>query len=152
VPASVKVKLIGPLLVQVKLLHWDLSIRMLASQALHELSLIAPAYMVEQVLPDLLGQVYSPDVVRRHGSILGVAEVIRGVANYPAWVPPDLVQAIVNIVPRIEKARLYTGRDGKLVRSAACRLIECIAISAWQLSIKMQVRKYQALQDSHVPT
>lgn len=46
---------------------------------------------------------------------------------------------MVEVVPRIEKARLYRGRGGELVRSAACRLIECIALANVPLNVKTQV-------------
>jgi tubulin-specific chaperone D len=51
-----------------------------------------------------------------------------------------LVDAIVDVVPRIEKARLYRGRGGELVRAAACRLMECISLSGVALPVKTQVR------------
>lgn len=39
------------------------------------------------------------------------------------------IQRITAIVPELDKARLYTGRGSEIIRQAASRLIECIAMA-----------------------
>ena len=51
-------------------------------------------------------------------------------------------------MPQIEKARLYRGRGGEIVRKAVCRLIECIAIAQLPLAVKMQVRLLDSIDES----
>lgn len=45
---------------------------------------------------------------------------------------------------RIEKARLYRGRGGEIVRASVCRLIQCIAEAEFSLEppviLRLQVR------------
>ena len=77
--------------------------------------------------------------VRRHGAILGLAEVFLALAQLPTYLPGPLVDAVVDVVPRVEKARLYRGRGGEMVRAAACRLIEAVARAGVPLPVKTQV-------------
>jgi len=53
--------------------------------------------MAEEVLPVLLRQTTSPDLLKRHGSLLGIAEVIVGLAKYPYALCPGLVQEIIQV-------------------------------------------------------
>lgn len=69
-----------------------------------------------------------------------MAELFLALAQQPTHLPAPLVDAVVGVVPRVEKARLYRGRGGELVRAAACRLIEAVALSGVALPVKMQVR------------
>lgn len=46
---------------------------------------------------------------------------------------------LVGIVPALEKARLYRGRGGELMRQAACRVVECLALTESGVAIKTQV-------------
>ena len=39
------------------------------------------------------------------------------------------VKGILEVVSKVEKARLYRGKGGEIMRSGVCRLIECISIS-----------------------
>lgn len=55
--------------------------------------------------------------------------------------PTETVAGLVGIVPALEKARLYRGRGGELMRQAACRLVECLALTKSGVAIKTQVHK-----------
>ncbi|CAN0547341.1 unnamed protein product, partial [Ectocarpus sp. 12 AP-2014] len=58
-----------------KLKHWDPELRRLSALALGRIASIEPAYAAETVLPAALGDTLSPDLLRRHGSCLALAEV-----------------------------------------------------------------------------
>ena len=55
--------------------------------------------------------------------------------------PPETAEGLVGVVPALEKARLYRGRGGELMRQAACRVVECLALtrSTSDVPIKTQV-------------
>ena len=127
----------------VKLVHWDIEIRVLASKTLSRVCKLNPSYIATNVLPKLLDQCFHDDLVVRHGSLLGVAETVL------AFGEADLVHQnevlndrkkdlIAELVPGIEKARLYRGRGGEIMRSAACRMIECISLARLPLTVKQQ--------------
>ena len=42
---------------------------------------------------------------------------------------PDKQKKFAGIVPAIEKARLYRGKGGEIMRAAVSRFIECISLS-----------------------
>ena len=128
-------------LADVKLLHWDIEIRSLASRSLARVSKLNPSYSATNVLPKLLEQCFSDDLVVRHGSLLGVAEIVLafGEANQGDVLNDEIKLLIAELVPSIEKARLYRGRGGEIMRSAACRMIECISLARIPLTVKQQV-------------
>jgi hypothetical protein len=67
-------------LVGKKIGHWDVVIRELAAEALKNLALVTPTRMSYEILPGLLKEVNSVDLFVRHGAILAVGSVIRGLA------------------------------------------------------------------------
>lgn len=101
-------------------------------------------YCSEDVLPKLLKQCFSDDLAVRHGSLLGAAEMILAFGNLGLvkdenTFDADMKSTIVEMVPSIEKARLYRGRGGEIMRSAACRMIECISSTKILMSVRQQV-------------
>jgi hypothetical protein len=48
----------------------------------------------------------------------------------------DMQRALSGIVPAIEKARLYRGKGGEIMRSAVSRFIACISMAAISLNEK----------------
>ena len=61
--------------------HWDLHVRELAAKALNRLSSVAPSYLAESVMPQLLKNVEaSDDLFLKHGSILAIGELSLGIS------------------------------------------------------------------------
>ena len=130
---------------RVKLHHWDETIRLLASKSLYGLTSLDSKFIVDEVVPSLLTTSLDPkNIPVRHGSILGLAESIAALGSHEdsieATLPKALLQEIAEIVPTIEKNRLYRGRGGEMIRGAVCRLISCICVSRVPLIAKQQVR------------
>lgn len=128
----------------VKLHHWDENIRVLASKSLHGLTSLDKPYVVDNVFPALLETSLDPqNIPIRHGSILGLAEGIlalgEGDGQVEDCMSKELLHEIAELVPTIEKKRLYRGRGGEMVRGAVCRLIECICESKVPLIARQQV-------------
>lgn len=134
-------------LAEVRLFHWDPAIRELASNALGRLAKLDLKHVVDNLLPTLVPYTVSPDLIKRHGALLGVAELVAASGAAGVEVPAELVTAIVAVVPNIEKARLYRGRGGEIVRKAVCRLIECIALAKLAVPVRMQVRLLDSIDD-----
>ncbi|KAL3803856.1 hypothetical protein HJC23_004018 [Cyclotella cryptica] len=129
----------------VKLHHWDIDIRTLASQSLAKASKLDPLYCANEILPQLLKLCFNDDLVVRHGSLLGAAEMVLALGELKlvqddTTFNEDLKSSIAELIPSIEKARLYRGRGGEIMRSAACRMIECISLAGVPLTVKQQVR------------
>eukprot|EP00753_Platysulcus_tardus_P003808 PLAT12492.34.p1 GENE.PLAT12492.34~~PLAT12492.34.p1 ORF type:complete len:1213 (-),score=619.71 PLAT12492.34:687-4325(-) len=135
-------------LLDAKLCHWDVALRQLAAQTLHNMAPLAPGWMVDVALPTLVPATLSTDLLLRHGATLAVAELLRALAKIPVQLPADLMKAVRNIVPRVEKARLYRGRGGHLMRAAVCRLIECLALAGHALSRRAVLRYWKSLDET----
>lgn len=58
-----------------KLKHWDPELRRLSALALGGMTPLEPRYAAETVLPAALADALSPDLLRRHGACLALAEV-----------------------------------------------------------------------------
>jgi len=146
-------------LYQIKLQHWDLGIRLLSSRALGNLTEIDTERICAEVVPYLLR--YSLDeknVQRRHGSISGLAEIVlafaavkeRSGTSLSDHLSVETLNAIAELVPQIEKKRLYRGKGGEQIRAAVCRLIECIGITKIPLTVPQQVRLLDSV-DACIP-
>ena len=82
-----------------------------------------------------------------------MAEVVLALSKLPpppenvdGWLDAAAQKDVRNLVPRIEKARLYRGRGGESMRLAVCRAIECIAHASNVLPLPS--RTAQRLLDS----
>jgi hypothetical protein len=133
---------------EVKLFHWDTEIRALSSKTLGNMTRLDPVLVALTAIPSLLPYTTSPDLLKRHGSILGIAEAVAALTSLSYQMSDESVASIIAVVPQIEKARLYRGRGGEMVRQAACRLIESIAVAALPLPVKMQVRLLDSIDES----
>ena len=131
-----------------KLRHWDPTIRTLASKALSGLAKMDFEYVRQSVIPYLLENSLDPrNVQLRHGATIGLAEIIVTVGDLSTnrmplddLLPKATLLAIAELVPTIEKNRLYRGKGGEQMRAAVCRLIECISTAALPLTVPQQVK------------
>jgi hypothetical protein len=116
-------------LADIKVMHWERSLRELVSRAFYALTETEPKYMHDVILPKLLANTMSEDLFIRHGCILAVAEIALALTKCNYTIEPKRQQEIVSIVPDTEKNRGYRGKGGEIIRHAVCRLIENIAVS-----------------------
>ena len=125
-----------------KLFHWDIAIRLLSSKSLSVLVPLETDLAKAVVIPTLLQKSISSDLIVRHGAVVGLAETVLALTN-TEWKENDetLRVEIAELVPKIEKLRLYRGRGGEIMRSAVCRLVECISQSKLALTVKQQVKR-----------
>lgn len=126
-----------------KLFHWDPNIRALSSKSLAGLVHLDPEYFCGTVLSILAGKCLDErDLFTRHGALLGVAEIILSLSKNASigFISQNTIEAIISLVPTIEKKRLFRGRGGEIMRSAVCRLIECISQAKLPLNVREQVR------------
>ena len=119
-------------LATVKFKHWDAPLRLLAAQAASRLAPLDEAYTLETMVPFLITKTLSADLKARHGATHMLAEVLLGLVRTNHHgdgraLPPETRKAIANVVPAIEKARLYRGRGGEVMRGATARLLEVLA-------------------------
>lgn len=96
--------------------------------------------MVETYLPELIPKTINTDINMRHGSILAIAEIIFALAKLQqdgkaVELSAEMQHQIREVVPSIEKARLYRGRGAELIRFAVCKLLESISAANIPLNI-----------------
>jgi tubulin-specific chaperone D len=140
----------------VKLQHWDSEVRALAAKALGALAPLDLHRAATELLPTVLQQILSPDLLKRHGACLAAGELLLAIANSSCTnsssgssdssstgdaplLTSETTSAVLEAIPALEKARLYRGRGGEVMRTAACKLAQCIA-AALPLTAKARAR------------
>ncbi|KAK9056251.1 hypothetical protein SSX86_027347 [Deinandra increscens subsp. villosa] len=121
-----------------KICHWEKGLRELASNALSNLVKYDPEYSANFVLEKLIPCTLATDLCMRHGATLAVGELVLALNNSGYTLPNDKQKAVAGVVPAIEKARLYRGKGGEIMRAAVSRFIECISIVNITLTEKIK--------------
>ncbi|RDX82306.1 Tubulin-folding cofactor D, partial [Mucuna pruriens] len=121
-----------------KICHWDKSLRELAAEALSLLVKYEPQYFASTVMEKLIPCTLSSDLCMRHGATLATGELVSALHQCNFALPSDKQKSLAGVVPAIEKARLYRGKGGEIMRAAVSRFIECISISKVVLSEKIK--------------
>ena len=116
-----------------KLVHWERGLRELAAEALGALVSAEPALILRELL-GLVARATDKELAVRHGATHAVAEVLVALYAAGATISEEQRNAVAGLVPRIEKARLYRGRGGEIMRSAVCHLIKSISICRLRLA------------------
>ncbi|KAF5731648.1 tubulin-folding cofactor D [Tripterygium wilfordii] len=119
-----------------KICHWDKGLRELSAEALSALVKYDPAYFANSVVEKLIPSTLSTDLYMRHGATLAVGEVVLALHQCDHALSSEKQKQVAGLVPAIEKARLYRGKGGEIMRSAVSRFIECISLSRLAVSEK----------------
>ena len=99
---------------EVKLSHWDSEIRSLAAKALGRLAEL-DADLAQANLRKVISRCTASQPTVRHGSLLAVAEVVLSLSlrqdGSASVLSDEVIEEIVQIVPSLDKARLYRWED-----------------------------------------
>ncbi|XP_010234909.1 tubulin-folding cofactor D isoform X1 [Brachypodium distachyon] len=131
-----------------KITHWEKSLRELAAQALALLVQYDMDYFAGHALEKLIPCTLSSDLCTRHGATLAAGEVTLRLHQLGFTFTADMQKALSGVVPAIEKARLYRGKGGEIMRSAVSRFIECISMAAISLSEKTKKSLLETLNEN----
>ncbi|KAK7848916.1 tubulin-folding cofactor d [Quercus suber] len=115
-----------------KICHWEKGLRELAAEALSALVKYDPEYFADSVVEKIVPCTLSTDLCMRHGATLAAGELVLALHQC------DKQHRIAGVVPAIEKARLYRGKGGEIMRAAVSRFIECISSSHLSLPEKIK--------------
>lgn len=140
---------------QVKLSHWDIDVRDLAAKSLGKLTTINPSRLIAGI-SDLVSDILCQNANRRHGIILAIAEillalrvnVIERIGGVAVELPGPLSDEIQLIVQKLDKARLYRGKGGEILRYASCYLVECLARAQIRMPLKNKISLIEALNEN----
>ncbi|XP_015869592.3 tubulin-folding cofactor D isoform X1 [Ziziphus jujuba] len=121
-----------------KICHWDKGLRELAAEALSALVKYDPEYFANFVVDKLIPCTLSSDLCMRHGATLAVGEVVFSLHQCGYALSSDKEKRVAGVVPAIEKARLYRGKGGEIMRLAVSRFIECVSFYCLPLTEKIK--------------
>lgn len=142
-------------LVAMKVNHWDGVIRELATKALHNLTIQAPEYMANTVLPQLLPMATGMDLHSRHGAILACAEITHALYKLAAQnnrsvtdlMSSGTIEGLKDIHQKLSDRKQYRGFGGELMRPAVCGLIEKLSLSKMPFKDEPVITGWQWLID-----
>lgn len=82
------------------------------------------------MLPTLTEKTLSSDLNSRHGSILGIGEIINALHLHShVKVSVEILEAIKSIVPILYSRYQFRGLGGELMRQACCVCIENLSLA-----------------------
>lgn len=126
-------------LVNLKIKHWDASIRDLSAKALHNIALVVDDSLItENALPKLLNSVKSTSYKDRHGSILGLASIVHAFYLKQVKIDQELVDQIEKVFLDLGTKEKLTGLSGEFMRHSLNVLLEKCALS--KLMFKEQTK------------
>ncbi|KAM1263652.1 hypothetical protein ACFX2G_029250 [Malus domestica] len=121
-----------------KICHWDKGLRELAAEALSALVKYDPEYLANYAVEKIIPCTLSSDLCMRHGATLAAGELVLALHKCGYALSADKQKRVAGVVPAIEKARLYCGKGGEIMRAAVSRFIECVSISSVSLPEKIK--------------
>ncbi|XP_057533756.1 tubulin-folding cofactor D isoform X1 [Amaranthus tricolor] len=131
-----------------KMCHWDKGLRELAAKALSALVNYDPEYYANIVLDKIIPSTLSADLYMRHGATLAAGEVVLALHKRNYSLSSDKQKQVAGLVPAIEKARLYRGKGGEIMRAAVSRFIECSSIAHISLPNKIRLSLLDTLDEN----
>ncbi|XP_062091606.1 tubulin-folding cofactor D [Humulus lupulus] len=131
-----------------KICHWDKGLRELAAEALFALVKYDPVYFADSVLETLIPCTLSTDLCMRHGATLAVGELVSALHQCGYALSSEKQKRVAAVVPAIEKARLYRGKGGEIMRLAVSRFIECISLVRLSLTEKIKKSLLETLNEN----
>lgn len=114
-------------LVNVRLGHWDDSIRYLAACALGKLYIADPDYMMEIVLPQIINGSINSTLHNQQGCIYGTGELVCSSSS--CVINEENLLKIKEIVPALKSANKFRGLSGELIRKATAHFIQKCAMA-----------------------
>ncbi|GLC39358.1 hypothetical protein PLESTM_000887300 [Pleodorina starrii] len=165
-------------LVRTKARHWEKGLRELAARAAAALAPYHASYFSGPALDELLPACLDEQLEVRHGAVVMVAELLPALkaaaaaaaaaapdASTDAEPPPastsasasasccwplsaERQAAVAGLVPAIDKARLYRGKGGEVMREAVGRLVEGAAEVGLQLGAAQHAKVLEALDEN----
>lgn len=121
-------------LLEVKIHHWDQTIRFLAADALCNLASLAPSYLASKLL-SLLQSIMSPESSIRQGSLLAIGKIILGLSKCDSLslIDAAVIHSTNLIVEQIRNSRYWDEFGSEYQREAVCIFIGCCALAGFPL-------------------
>jgi hypothetical protein len=113
-------------ILDVKLMHWEVSTRLLAVKAIGKIGFMDPTWVTDIGLPTVIARVDSSDLPTRHGAMSAIGEMMLVIKHSGVELGQHNRTQIAELVQTVSRANTYAGTGGELMRSATCRFAECL--------------------------
>lgn len=105
---------------------------------------LKPTKAKEFVFPELLLLSETPNINKRHGSVMAIGEVLNGISKTldpNVELEEELLEKIINIVLSLKNHGKLKGISSELVKMACCHLIKLISTSKIIINDKQIIGK-----------
>lgn len=105
---------------------------------------LKPSQAKESVLSDLLILTETPNINKRHGSVMAIGEVLNGISKTldpNIELEEELLEKIINLVLNLKNHGKLKGISSELVKMACCHLIKLIPSSKIIVKDKLIIGK-----------
>ncbi|CAG9461750.1 unnamed protein product [Pedinophyceae sp. YPF-701] len=129
-------------LIDTKLHHWDEAVRQLSARALARLAPVATEWLASVGLSRLVNRCTDAVLEVRHGAALGLAALLPALRAQGALggdTEDELVPAAheaMYVAAAVDKARLFRGKGGEIMRGAVCHVISSYALARMPIPVK----------------
>lgn len=135
-------------LLDLKVGHWDITVRELTAKALSKLTHHNPRHLTDHVLPKLFENTSSIDVNLRHGSVMAIGEILLALKDIDkTLITPSIIEHLNNLVLQFHTREQFRGMSGELMRMASLDMIRNCSIAELDVT-KECVESWQVLIDS----
>lgn len=133
-----------------KLVHWERATRELSARAIGVLGGLDTEWIAEIGLQTAISRIRNSDLPTCHGAILALGEMLLVANGAKMRLPDELNAQVVDLVRNIAEEKMLLGKCGEMMRSATCRLIECMALSvnSMQMDAQMQDSLLNIVEES----
>lgn len=135
-------------LLNVKLRHWDITLRQLTAETLGKLVLVDTEFFSTAAIDALIPRCLDSVLEVRHGSALGLSQVLLALHGAGLSLTADRQDKVRTIVVEIEKARLYRGKGGQIMRCAVSSIIGAVAACGLTKTRKLRLRLLDSVHEN----
>lgn len=103
-----------------------------------------PTKAKELVFPELLMLSETPNINKRHGSVMAIGEVLSGISKTldpNVELGEELLEKIINLVLNLKNHGKLKGISSELVKMACCHLIRLVSTSKIVINNKQIIGK-----------
>ena len=135
-------------LLHVKLRHWEKSLRELAARGCSALVPCFGEFFANEAIDFLLPACLDSVLEVRHGALMGLSELLPSLKAAGIEVSESRLSKVADLVSAIDKARLYRGKGGEVMREAVGHLIASSSRVSLVMNKTQKLKAMEAMDEN----
>jgi hypothetical protein len=136
-------------LLSTKLAHWEKSLRELSAKGLASLVPHSAEFLATEGVGLLLPRGTDAVLEVRHGALVGLSALLPALQAAGHWpLSAEHAAGVAALIPAIDKARLYRGKGGEVMRQGVSALIAAMGETSLPLTKPQHAKVLEALDEN----